>query len=669
MKNVLPIFTALLMFWSLRPISASAASPTKSFSSGLYQVHGSNSVRGAYSGQGWVSADQVQRLITFDTAKYSTYQLQTVWSGFLENGSPKFLLGLSTTLTSFEDFHPSAASLNAPVRVIAQTDAKGTVSFEVPGEGTYTETWTRVGDAPTTPLWVNLRQQFEGLGENSPFVVQIAKVLGVNQAIDWYRAQPQAQAYKDRPEFKEQKQYFIEDHTDADFYAKNPNVLRIANKTLNPLAYAEALMRRNAYGRSLADKATMLREETVKYNLNEIGFVEYAKMNADGQKIGRVPDYDSGLWSAMFGWSEVLRYQTTGDPAALENFKRVLNGVLMMAEITQDPKQFARTIAISEPSEVLGEGWIQGKGPYAKLKWRSGGNNDMFKGILITLSLAHQTPVVQDAALVARIARVAKSIPSLEVASDGGSNEAMANGLAALWNQDTASLRRFTHGMTNVRSSLSTAFSIDGGFYYGGIADWSGIHLSMVSATSEIILTKELQRTFKDSADTEALPGILQKSDEKLLAMYNTYRPARRDFLTIMTFAYSKAARESQEFAAKAVQALWTLKEVPAPRYVGSGSVDLSLLSNWSLSAWPRVPWKAVSGFRKLRSNLEFKSFASGAYSYPQFEMNAWGSVYLYKDSPFTVAYSSDGHQRNFSSDYLLFYWVARASGLVTADK
>jgi hypothetical protein len=672
MKTLLPIFTAVLMLWSFRSETANAASlapdatsTPRTFSDGLYEVRGNNSAHGSYSGQGWVSQNQVQRLISFDTFKYGGNQVQTVWSGFLESGRPKFLLGLSTLLTSYEDFHPSAAMLNAPVRVMAASDTPGAVVFEVPGEGNYRETWTRVGDAPTTPLWVNLRQQFEGVGENGPLVIQIAKIAGINQAIDWYRSRPEVQVYKDRPEFKEKKQYFVEDHTDADFYATHPGILRIANRTLNPLAYAEALMRKNAYGRSLAEKATLLRDETLHYNLNEVGFVEYAKTSSDGQKIARVPDYDSGLWSSMFGWAEVLRYQATGDGASLENFKRILNGVLLMVEITQDPKQFARTIAISEPSEVLGEGWVQGKGPYAKMKWRSGGNNDMFKGILITLSVAHQTPIAQDPALVARIARVARALPSLEVAKDGSSNEAMANGLAALWSRDVSSLRRFSQGMTSFRSSLSAAFSIDAGFYYGGIADWSGIHLSMVTATSEIILTQELQRTFKDQPEAASLAGILQKSDEKLFSMQQTYRPARRDFLTIMTYAYSKTARKSPDFAARAQRALWTLKEVPAPRYVGTGSVDLALLSNWSLSAWPRVPWKALTGVRKLRTDLDFKTFASGAYSYPQFEMNAWGSVYLWKDSPFTISYSASGDQRNFSSDYVLFYWVARTSGLV----
>jgi hypothetical protein len=678
MKNALLIFSALLMFCSPKlsfaaeaaaPTSAAPATTAKNFPAGLYNVRGKNSLYGTYVGQGWVSQDQVQRLVTFDTLKYGNAKVQTVWSGFLADDKPKFLLALSTTLTSYESFHPSPEALNAPVKTIASVANNGTVNFEVAGEGTYSETWTRVGDAPTTPLWVNLRQQFDGVGESTPLVVQIAKVLGINQAIDWYRSQPEAQVYKDREEFKNKSQFFIEDHTDAEFYAKNPNILRIPNKTLNPLAYAEATMRKNAYGHTLAEKATMLRDETLTYNLNPVGFVEYAKMDSAGRKIGRVPDYDSGLWSAMLGWAEVLRYQTTKDAASLQNFKRVLNGVLMMVEITQDPKQFARVIAISEPGEVLGEGWIQGKGPYAAMKWRSGGNNDMFKGLLITLSLAHQTPLAQDPAIAARIAKVAQALPGLDVAKDGGSNQAMANGLAALWNHDAGSLARFKSGMTNLRSSLSTAFNIDAGFYYGGIADWSGIHLSMVTATSEIILTKELLRTFNDPSEAEALSSILQKSDEKLFSMQQTYRPARRDFLTIMTYAYSKTARASQDFGDRAVKALWTLKEVPAPRYVGSGTADLALLSNWSLSAWPRVPWKAVSGVRKLRTDLDFKLFASSAYSYPQFEMNAWGSVYLWKDTPFTVSYSSDGHQRNFSSDYLLFYWVARASGLVAADQ
>jgi hypothetical protein len=664
MKRILFLFTILSVILTISTLGQAAV-----FIDGLYQIQGKNSLHGEYIGQAWISGGQVQRLIEWKSLRYRNYAIQSIWTGVMTNSEPRFELALSTVLTGFEDFHPSAAELNARIPVTLRQDpSTEALTFEVANEGTYQETWHRFGAATQSPLWVNRRKQFEGLGKSQSVAVQLAKVLGINQVMDWYRSQPETQAYRKRPEFKEGKQFFIEDHTDSDFYALTPGVLRLANRTLNPLAFAEALMRRNAYGPTLAEKAEILREETLRNNLNAAGMLESVRTDSQGQKLSRLPEYDGCLWTAMLGWAEVLRYQTTQDPQALKNFRQILSGILTLVEITENPKQFARTLAISEPSENLGEGWVQGKGPYAHLKWRSGGNNDMMKGLFITLALAHQVPLSEDPELLQRVAKVARALPQLDIAHDGGSNESVANGLAALWTKDPAALATYYKRLSSLKSLAASVFGVDAGVYYGGIADWSGVQLTMVSTLSEILLATELQKTFTGEGDRASLAKARDAAESRLLETQQVYRPAHRDFLTVMTYAYSAKARASADLKDQAKVALWTLKEVPAPRSIGAGSVELPLRSEWCMSSWPRVPWKGLTGVRKLRSDIHFSTFASGVYSYPHFETNAWGSVYLWKDSPFSLKFGAESNMKIFSSDYLLVYWAARSVGLATAD-
>lgn len=145
------------------------------------------------------------------------------------------------------------------------------------------------------------------------------------------------------------------------------------------------------------------------------------------------------------------------------------------------------------------------------------------------------------------------------------------------------------------------------------------------------------------------------------------YKNAHRGFLTLVAYAYSNKAHNDPEYAKKAQEALWSLKEVPAPRFVGNAGADLPKRADWSVSAWPRQPWKALKGFRKLKDDPNVLSLIQGAYSYPYFEGTAWQTTYFWKDIPFPVSLSSNKATKSFSSDYLMLYWVSRSSGLISA--
>lgn len=633
---------------------------------GLYQVQGSSSQNGEYTGQAWVYGNQVQRVVRWKTLQYQNKQVESIWTGTLQNQQMNFSLSLSNVLASYNDFAPSVQQLQTPV-VISYALTSQAMNFVVQGEGNYQETWNRIGNASAQPLWVNLRTQVAGVGDTDTLFVKLARKLGMDQVLDWFAAQPQAAPYRQRPEFQQKMQYFVQDKTDADFYAKNPNVLRVTNKTVNPLSLAEALMRRNAYAPKLAAKAELLGQQTLTNNLNAAGLLEIAMVDAQGNRIGRGPEYDSALWTSMYGWSELMRYQVTHDPQAVQNYRRVLNGILTLLEITGDPKNFARTLAISPASENLGDGWVQGQGAFANLKWRQGGNNDMIKGIFITLALAHSVVGSQETALRARIQQDTQTLLGLTAVTERSFNLGMAHGLVALWNQDPAELGIYLNSTLNLENELGDASKVAVGFYAGGIADWSGIHLSMISEVDQILISRELQKTFTNTALHSRTAESEKAAESTLWEMQKIYKNAHRDFLTLVTYALSPQARQNSEFLQEAREALWTLRGFPAPRSIGgNATVDLTKVASWSLSAWPVTPWKALKTVRKLKDNLDFNSYAQGAYSYPPFETQGWSSNYMWKDAPFGIQYVSQGSIQFYSSDYLMTYWASRVSGLLS---
>ncbi len=657
-----------LLFFCLLLLSLHASAD------GLYEIRGTHPERGEYSGQAWVHDSQAQRIIRWKTYRHDSYSVENVWSGSATEQELRFSLRLSNTLTALNGYEPTPLEIqnSIPVSIpfaTSQNKPEANVIFSVPTEGGYRESWTRIADAPPVPLWKDLREIVDGTGDDKPWYYEILLWLGIDQVIDWYRALPAAIASQDREEYRSQRQYFITDKTDADFYASQPQVLRVTNKTLNPLSLAEASMRRNAYAPTLSEKAEYLRSETLKYNLNESGLLEFAIVNDNGAKLGRSPEYDSALWTAMFGWSELMRYQATHDAEALTNFRRMLNGILTLIEITDDSTKFARTLAISPLTEDLGPGWIQGKGRFSHLKWRSGGNNDMIKGVFLMLTLAHQVIRPDEAELRARITAASQSILKIKAISRGAFNSGIAHGLIALWSdraeEKDDELQAFSHRLYNLKTILANAVQVNGNFYYGGVADWSGIHLTLVSSLCQILLARELKDPMRNSQYAYLLSGVLKSGEAQLLEMHKTYKKAHRDFLTLFAYAFSPQAKTDERLLNDAKDALWTLKEIPAPRSLGTAEVDLSKLPEWSLSAWPRVPWKGLTGVRKIKHDLDFENFVQGAYSYPIFEAAAWDSDYLWKENPFTAKYNSHPRVATFSADYLILYWVARSAGLL----
>jgi hypothetical protein len=634
---------------------------------GEYQISGRSVEQGDYSGTAVIKGKEVQRFITWKDFSYEGNSVESIWAGTLVDGTIRFSLTLSHTLTSFNGFSPDEDEFKKPIEIsIPINSLNSEFSIFAKGDGQMTETWTKKDSTnleTSSPWWTNLRKMTVGIGGQPTWVKLIAKWSGLMKIVESYRNHPDVKKYEKRAEFQGQKQYFFDDKTDADFYAKNPNALRLANKTLNPLALAEAEMKKNAYGKTLKDKENFLRTETFKYNLNSAGLVEFAVVDEAGNKIGTETEYDSALWSSMLGWAEVLRYQTTKDPEALQHFKTILSGVLTLLDITNDPKEFARSLVVSPANEVMPEGWFQGTAPYSHLKWRKGGNNDMAKGLFITLTLAHQVLDSSDALLIERIKKVSARLSDLNAVKKGY-NLAMAKGLDALWNGNNDSYDVFTRERLSITTFLGDVTNLGVGIYVGGIADWSGIHLSTASTGAEVLLARELQKVYPYNPVGYKARQVENAAQRRLEELDHIYRKAHRDFITIFSYALSKK-EQRERMKDDALKAVWTLKDFPAPRSLGDAEADLKKLPNWSMSAWPRLPWKGLDRFGKLNKELPYDEFFEGAYGYPNFEGPVWSSPYIWKDNPFDMSYQSRKNIKSYSADYLIVYWLGKSSGLI----
>jgi hypothetical protein len=639
--------------------------PAQTLIDGAYLIQGESTSHGPYTGMAQVINGSVQRLVRFSNYKYQENEVEQIWSGKIQSENILFDVKLSHTLTAFNDYAPKDEAFN-PIKIkIPKERFQSEIKMTLHDGEELREDWRPTGGPVGVPLWNDERKATEAVGEESTLVKFVKKISKLERAIKNYQEHPEIKKYENRPEFQAGVNYIIRDKTDFNFYRKNPRVLRVTNRSVNPLSLAEALLKRNAYGKTLSEKEQILRQDTIRYNFNKAGILENAYVDGSGNKTGRQTEYDTALWTSMFGWSELLRYETTKDASALANYKMVLDAVLTLIEITNDPKEFARGLAISPADEVIGDGWVQGEGKYAHLKWRKGGNNDMIKGVFITLALAHKVVRPEETALIERIKKNAKALASLNPVEDRDFNLALAHGIDALWNRNEDLVDEFYSKIINYKNKLLEMDDLSSGYYFGAIADWSGINLTMTSNLSQLLVARELQSVFTEKKIQAKARKLELNAEEKLSDMYRIYKNTNRDFLVIMTYAHNEKFRNDPENRTAIQEALWGLRELPAPRNIGSAHVDLKKHPEWSVSSWPRQPWKALTGFRKLIDGYDYSKLRQGVYAYPLFEGSAWDSTYVWKDRIYDPEHHWNGNMRTFSSDYLLVYWAARSSNLI----
>ncbi len=635
------------------------------FSMTVYQVEGENSKLGPYSGQVQIDGLQIEKKITYSRLKYQDLIVESIWSGQVVNGRARFILKNSDRITGVDGLSLTDEQVNSQLKVEISLHEESKFNYTTP-EGQFTETWHQVESSLATSFWKPDVQVLNVTGDSQPALIQIARWLVIDRIIHWYRIQMNQTIFHDRPEFKNSQQFWTVDKSDFEYYQKNTTSLRLENKIVSQVSLAEAWLRRNSYGLSLSQKEAILSKQTAEKNLNSAGLLESALIDDKGQKVGGLPSNDSSLWTGMYIWSQALKYKNTGSQEAYENMKKGLNGLCTLIEIAAGTSDFARTIVVLPSEQVLDPKYIRGTGRFSNLKWDRGGNNDMMKGLLISFTVVHSILKPSDQELIQRIAMTVKNMLHLKHIQERDYNRGIVHGLVALYNNDLDEARAFINDVTGFKASMSDLLDIDSGFHLGGIADWSGVHLSMVSAISQVLMAEALQKKFKLFFDGFRFEQVKKAGEKRLLEMALTYGKSHLQYLDIFAYAYSRQVQENPHLRQKATDSIFVLHEVPVQRnYPMAIEVDLEKWQDWSPSSWPRMPWKAVDGFTKIKDDISLSRHYQSAFSYPLFFTNGLRTTYLWKDLPFEVHYQSIPGTLPFSADYLILYWVAKDSGLL----
>lgn len=635
---------------------------------GIWFVQGSNSVRGPYNGEIELRRTSdgtydVVRIITYINFYFEGFKVQEVWTGKAASDDTALLISynlkqadhivrLGSLRRTPEEFKNN---LNVLSRYTGNDKGLQT-QFEDRKSSSYTELLTTRRPLEEKTLWKDERTKFDAKGPKMPLSVR--GVMKVFKMKIGYEKDPLVKSYSQRPEYKNEQPYIIFDPTDFDFYRKNPQMIRVANKITDPISMTETLAKRNAYAPTLEEKAVGYEKNTQDRHINLAGMLSNVHLGPQNEVAKHTYDGDSAIWTGVYVGSQAMRYLVTKEPQALENVKKSMKGTFALMDITGNPKEFARTLMVYDPNEALKPKWHRGTGKFSNLIWLEGGNNDMVKGLTHSFMWASLVVPETDSEIWNELREKSLRLIDLEIMEEKPQNAPAALGLAALIHKDAKLKEKYVQSYDRFKVKMS-GYSFDTNFYWHGSADWSGINLGTVGAITNIMIADRLGEI-----------NIRKKLQRRLMDEWVVYSPSQRHLLTLVTygFSYTHGARsdmfkkESSEaqFKAALEQALWGLREIPYPRPAFDVDTDHSLKPEWCMSPIPRIFWKA---FKNPMPPMTY--FYQGLYNYPAYEQDAYDNNFLWKTAAFMY---KDGHDKNVEYsgvDFLYAYWVARYAGIL----
>ncbi|MCM2349371.1 MAG: hypothetical protein NDI69_05065 [Bacteriovoracaceae bacterium] len=678
--------TSSRYLWSLTFFASfllSLSAMAQSFQNKILKINGTSSEYGVYQGELELRSKnnkiQATKVFTYQDYKFENLSVQEVWTGEATQVQDQLVINFSirqaVLFKSAEGMSRSPEMFHANLKVTQIIELNSMISF-FRGQEAFNENITGVADLKAKPLWENLRTQTESYGKESSLIIKLLAGFIDMKVFNWYHADSMVRAYEHREEFKSKNHYFVFDPTDHDFYQQNPNILRVVNKVPDTISLIEDIQRRNAYAPTLEEKMEHYEDQMIKYHINDLGQFSTAQFDKNGHFVRYVMVGDGALWTGMYLASQAMRYQVTKDNEALENVKKSLKGLMLLMDITGDRKNFARNVTYDDGSIKVGGEYRRGTGIHQDKIWRAMGNNDMFKGLIHGFIWSYIIIPESETELRQELLKHMALLPKLEIAQEKF-NKVPAYGLRALVSKSEDDKKEFVKNFMLAHMGRQ-AFNIEGTTHLGGIADWSGINLTMVSTITNIMIAKVIIKDFpsKDRLFQNNENDVLQGSMKSLMLQWKDMVESRRDLLTMAAYQFAvkngfkiKEANELNDGLAKdelkkiwqksLTSSIWGLREIPINRSKYNISYDYSLKPDWSLSWWPKLPWKSVKEKQPIEYHMQ------GAYAYPFFESTGIGSNFIWKDQPFSYKGGSSKLMKDPGADYLYTYWMAKLAGLI----
>jgi hypothetical protein len=578
---------------------------TPAFASTFYSITGNHADRGSFHGLLEIRENgSVIRVVEYDKPSQGL-KVQEVWTGAWVNNLFEFNVSMSSFIYKADDYQLP----------LAQATQKSTIRIAAAGTSSYVGVDGRPvqetvsGPVAADPRFLSNEQtSLRDVSNGGPPLLVRPLVKIAKNKIGWNH-DAFVQKMDSKPGCEDKKAKSVEDFTDQYFLSQNKDVVRVYNEVANPLSIAEGQYRRAAFVNSVPQKIAFA-EKNMDQHINRLGMNVYTNQNGDGT-LSTVVDGDSALWTGEYVAYLSSSYLRSPKPDTLAKIKKSANAIMTLIEVFQNEGEFARTLEDYKEGEALEGHWAVVNTSLGKIKAMRGGNNDMYKGVIIGLLAARSAVPSSDTEFHQRLAGVSRMILNLKVAAKSGDNRNLALALASLANNDGNLKSQFLNQLS--KGDIGDLF--DGGFYWNGISDYSGINLGMVEIYTLYLVGQQMQA-----------PEVLQKAQDKVNKFKKEFAPLKHALVN-MVAAKINPANISVDEKNSANQ---TLASIPYPRPAISVAYDHSERKEFCLSPMPARFWKAYSG-KTYPTPYYYQSLTT----FPEYQSAGISSNYSWKDAYF----------------------------------
>lgn len=628
---MLRVCVFLMILIDLAPL-AWALATTKQF-----MVVGKNSLRGDY--QGWISVESdgsAKRVIQFTNYQVDQVAVQEAWLGHeWPNGNLEFPTRYSQYIYNLngrerpqdEVFRKKNITLFVNQNN-SYDNADGSVSTEV----------IRTSDVPVDrSFYFDVNTELRDVYSPTPPPVKLA-ILAAKKRFSW-DTDAEVKELETRSHcagtiLTGPRAQAAEDFSDLNFYREFKNIIRVYNSPATDFALAESAYRKAAFGEPFVDKIKTISSTIDPQFINDWGMNSYSFKASHGGFVYS-HDNDSALWTGEYAAYLGHMYMKTKKVELLEKIKKTTTGLMLLVELFEGSHEFGRTIEDYHPGERLNDAWLVFEVDGRKLKVKKGGNNDMYKGVLLGLTVASLTVPQEDQAFHDRLRKVTNAILSLKVQQKSNQTKMLSYGLAAIVFNSQEYRAKYIATYKNLASESTRIY--DGTFYWNGTSDYSGVNLGIVGIYTSYLQAKALSAG-------EALRGI----EQQVLQKKETFKELGHleALLLVKKIKPNKLTPHDQIAIQKG------LSTFPFPRPDLSVKYDHSWQDDFCLSPTPYLFWKA---FKKERepANRHLASLTN----YPIYKTAGIDSNYIFKDAYFKFRGQVDRRMESSRID-MLFAWT-----------
>ncbi len=621
---------------------------------GIWFLQGTSSLRGPYNGElelrkSFDGTYNVVRMVTYINYFYDGLKVQEVWTGKAVANNDSILISYDLRqgdyIKKIGSEKRSIADSGKTINVVSdfRTNEQKIIATEFSDikDSKYQEWVSTRRELEPAPLWTYKIEILDLKGSNINAAEK--KALFDQQIISSKSAQYESNKTNVVKNFEHSDVKLLRDYSDFNFYKGNLDTIRVVNKIIDNISISESVSKRNAYAITVDQKSKSYEKNTKENHTNSLGLIVASDVFSNGHLKSNKPTKDSVFLTSVYVTTLSAKAALTDSEQDYEDLKRYSRNLLSVAQLS-----LARNKSIGAVHPASGLLDLEQMKSWENTNW---GDKEVFlyedktkesqAAMLNAFLWSYQTLPSKDTALKKELQDIIQQLLQQSVDNNYLAYARLIfNGLEE---KKAYNKEKTEDALNQIRSTVKYPNQMI--YYHNGHSNWA-------DNFQEFLALDSFRITCKIARD-ERCASVAKEQSAKLRETLKYVHLPYVEFLN----TNNSNPKEQQKKDNDSIVTF--LSDMPYPRANSEMTIDQSIKQNWVASLidqnFQRSP-NAVNAKNRKPQNA--------AIIYPIYELGAYSSSFLLKESPFkSQAVTAKGYE-NPAVDYLYVYWMSRYMGL-----